>query len=76
MALLLCGETERRRIVEKKSLFLFSLSEKGIVLCSVICLSLPVFNENIFYGFPKTNKAFTGLERHGGKWLMTTFSVE
>ncbi len=23
---------------------------------------------------PKTNKAFTGLERHGGKWLMTKFS--
>ncbi len=23
---------------------------------------------------PKTNKAFTGLEQHGGKWLMTEFA--
>ncbi len=32
--------------------------------------SLPV----ILNCVPKMNKAFMGLERHGGKWLMTTFS--
>ncbi len=36
--------------------------------------SLPVFIQNILNCVPKTNKAFTGLERHVGKWLMTTFS--
>ncbi len=30
--------------------------------------------KNILICVPKTNKAFTGLERHGGKWLMTKFS--
>ncbi len=40
----------------------------GTVTC------LPVFIQNILNCVPKTNKAFTGLERHGGKWLMTTFS--
>ncbi len=35
--------------------------------------SLPVFIQNILNCVPKTNKAFTGLERHGGKWL-TKFS--
>ncbi len=33
--------------------------------------SLPVFIQNILNCVPKTNKAFTGLERHGGKRLMT-----
>ncbi len=28
--------------------------------------SLPVFIQNILNCVPKTNKAFTGLERHGG----------
>ncbi len=37
-------------------------------------LRLPVFIQNILNCVPKTNKAFTGLERHGGKWLMTKFS--
>ncbi len=36
--------------------------------------NLPVFIQNILNCFPKTNKAFTGLEQHGGKWLMTKFS--
>ncbi len=36
--------------------------------------SLPVFIQNIVKCVPTMNKAFTGLERHGGKWLMTTFS--
>ncbi len=35
--------------------------------------NLPVFIQNILNCVPKTNKAFTGLERHGGKWLMTIF---
>ncbi len=50
-------------------------------LDSVNCLavngtvtSLPVLIQNILNCVPKTNKAFTGLERHGGKWLMTKFS--
>ncbi len=29
--------------------------------------SLPVLIYNIFNYIPKTNKAFTGLEQHGGK---------
>ncbi len=36
--------------------------------------SLPVFIQNILNCVLKTNEAFTGLERHGGKWLMTKFS--
>ncbi len=36
--------------------------------------SLPVFIPNILKCVLKTNKAFTGLERHEGKWLMTQFS--
>ncbi len=47
-------------------------------LGSVNCLAvngtvtnLPVFIQNILNCVLKTNKAFTGLERHGGKWLMT-----
>ncbi len=36
--------------------------------------SLPVFIQNILNCVPGTNKAFTGLERHGGKWLMTKFA--
>ncbi len=30
--------------------------------------SLPVFIQNILNCVLKTNKAFTGSERHGGKW--------
>ncbi len=37
-------------------------------------MSLPVFIQNILNSVPKTNEAFTGLVRHGGKWLMTKFS--
>ncbi len=33
--------------------------------------SLPVFIQNILNCVLETNKAFTGLERHGGKWTMT-----
>ncbi len=33
--------------------------------------SLPVLIQNIFNYIQKTNKAFTGLEQHGGKWKMT-----
>ncbi len=36
--------------------------------------SLPVFIQNILNCVPKTNEAFTGLERYGGKWLMTKVS--
>ncbi len=36
--------------------------------------NLPFFIQNILNCVPKMNKAFTGLERHGGKWLMTKFS--
>ncbi len=36
--------------------------------------SLPVFIQNILNCVPKTNEAFTDLERHGGKWLMRKFS--
>ncbi len=35
--------------------------------------SLPVFIQNILNCVLKTNNAFTGLERHGGKWKTTTF---
>ncbi len=35
--------------------------------------SLPVFIQNILNCVPKTNEAFTSLERRGGKWLMTIF---
>ncbi len=52
-----------------------------LCLDSVNCLavngtvtSLLVFIQNILNCVPKTNKAFTGLERNWGKWLMTTFS--
>ncbi len=33
--------------------------------------SLPVFIQHILNCVPKTNEAFTGLERHDGKWLIT-----
>ncbi len=36
--------------------------------------NLPVFIQNILNCVPKMNKAFTGLQQHGGKWLMTKFS--
>ncbi len=36
--------------------------------------SLPVFIQNILSCVPKTNEAFMGSERNGGKWKMTTFS--
>ncbi len=38
------------------------------------------YSDDVFHSFlflncvPKTNKAFVGLERHEGEWLMTTFS--
>ncbi len=35
--------------------------------------SLPVFIQNILNYVLKTNEAFTGLERHEGKWFMTIF---
>ncbi len=35
--------------------------------------SLPFFIQNILNCVPKKNKAFTGLEQRGGKWLMATF---
>ncbi len=35
--------------------------------------SLLVFIQNILNCVLKTNEAFTGLEQHGGKWLMTQF---
>ncbi len=45
-------------------------------LDSVIYLAVngTVLIQNILNCVPKTNEAFTGLERHGGKWLMTKFS--
>ncbi len=36
--------------------------------------SLPVFIQNIWNCVLKTNEAFTGSERHGGKWKTTKFS--
>ncbi len=36
--------------------------------------NFPVFMQNTLNFVPKTNEAFMGLERHCGKWLMTTFS--
>ncbi len=36
--------------------------------------SLPVFIQNILNCVTNTNEGFTGLERHGGKWLITKFS--
>ncbi len=36
--------------------------------------SLPVFIYNILNCVPETNEAFMELERHAGKWIMTTFS--
>ncbi len=36
--------------------------------------SLLVFIQNILNCVLKTNEAFTGSERHGGKWKTTTFS--
>ncbi len=40
--------------------------------------ALPVFIQNILNVFLKTNKAFTGLERHGGKVIndKISFGVE
>ncbi len=38
---------------------------------NVTVTSLPVFIHNILNCVPNTNKAFTGLERPGGKWLKT-----
>ncbi len=35
--------------------------------------SLPVFIQNILNCVLKTNEAFTGSERHGGKWKTTIF---
>ncbi len=35
--------------------------------------SLPVYIQNILNCVLKTNEAFTGPERHGGKWLMAIF---
>ncbi len=50
------------------------VSHASLGLDSVNCLavngtvtSLPVFIQNILNCVPKMNKAFTGLERHGGK---------
>ncbi len=40
-------------------------------LDSVNCLAV---NGTVTSCVPTTNEAFTGLERHGGKWLMTKFS--
>ncbi len=37
--------------------------------------SPPVFIQNTLNCVPKTNNAFTGLERHGGKWFMTTLFI-
>ncbi len=37
--------------------------------------SLPVFIQNILNCVQKTNKAFTGSERHRGKWFMTKFHL-
>ncbi len=37
-------------------------------------ISLPVFIQNILNCVPRMNEAFMGLERHGGKWLMSKFS--
>ncbi len=39
-----------------------------------IVTSLPVFIQNILNCVLKTNEAFTSLERHGSKRLMTKFS--
>ncbi len=36
--------------------------------------SLPVFIQNILNCVLKTNEALMGLERHGGRWLMTTLN--
>ncbi len=36
--------------------------------------SLPVFIQNILHFALKANKAFMGLERREGKWLITQFS--
>ncbi len=36
--------------------------------------SLPVFIQNILNCVLKTNEAFTGSERHVGKWKITKFS--
>ncbi len=38
-----------------------------------IVTGLPIFIQNILNCVPKTNKAFKGSERHGGKWLITKF---
>ncbi len=48
-------------------------SENHLVVNGTVT-SLPVSIQNILNCVPKTNKAFTGLEQHGGKWLMTQFS--
>ncbi len=36
--------------------------------------SIPVLIQNILNCVPKTNKDFTGLEQHEGKWKMTKLS--
>ncbi len=43
-------------------------------LNSVIYLAVNGSQVSRFSCFPKMNEAFTGLERHGGKWLMTKCS--
>ncbi len=90
-----------------KSLFLFSLHTKSILVTSlnsdwttdgrwtilpmsfILFWALTVlftwqsmgqsqasrfFIQNFLNCVPKTNEAFTGLERHGGKWLITKLS--
>ncbi len=46
----------------------------SVIYLPVNRTSLPVFIQNTLNCVPKTNKAFMGLERNGGKWLMTQFS--
>ncbi len=51
-----------------------------LALDSVIYLELmvqsqaTVFIQNILNCVPKMNEDFTGLEQHGGKWIMTKLS--
>ncbi len=55
--------------------FTFLGLDSGIYLAvNGTVTSLPVSIQNILNCVPKTSKAFTGLERHGGKRIMTKVS--
>ncbi len=56
------------------SLTFLCLDSESYLAVNGTVTSLLVFIQNILNWVPKMSKAFMGLERHGGKWLLTKFS--